>query len=268
MKCKPFIYEGKWAVITGASSGIGKAFAYELASRGANLILSSRSEATLNDIACDVRVQFGVEAEVVVFDLAASGAPERLFRKVKELNRTVQVLINNAGFASYGRLQENSVEGHGRQILLNAFSPAILAQLFLPAMVAAGDGAIINVASIAGFQPTPYMAWRFKGIHPFLFGGVMGREREHWCARPRALLWPSGHRILQSVRRRRTGCDEPQGYNRKHRKYGTPSVGSWARPCDFRKSVLLLAGAIRPVCITLGFGQDKRKDSPPVYISR
>jgi hypothetical protein len=110
--------------------------------------------------------------------------------------------------------------------------------------------------------------WRFKGIHPFLLGGVVGREPEHSRARPRALPWPSGHRILRSVRRRRTGCDEPQGYNRKHRKYGTPSVGSWARPCDFRKSVLLLAGAIRPVCITLGFGQDKRKDSPPVYITR
>jgi uncharacterized protein len=70
----------------------------------------------------------------------------------------VRVLINNAGFGSYGRLQENSLERHGRQILLNVFSPAMLAQLFLPAMVAAQDGAIVNVASTAGFQPTPYMA--------------------------------------------------------------------------------------------------------------
>ncbi len=158
MNYKRFIYQGKWALVTGASSGIGKSFAYELASRGTNLILSSRSETTLNDIARDIRGRFEVEIEVVAVDLAASDAPERLFRKVNVLKRTVQVLINNAGFGSYGRLQENSVEGHGRQILLNAFSPAILAQLFLPAMVAAGDGAIINVASIAGFQPTPYMA--------------------------------------------------------------------------------------------------------------
>jgi len=153
-----YTYEGKWALVTGASSGIGKAFAYELAWRGANLILSSRSEATLNEIARDVRERFKVEIEVVAVDLAASDSPERLFSEVKALNRTVRILINNAGFGSYGRLQENSLEGHGRQILLNVFSPAILAQLFLPSMVAARDGAIINVASTAGFQPTPYMA--------------------------------------------------------------------------------------------------------------
>jgi short-subunit dehydrogenase len=138
MNYKRFIYQGKWTLVTGASSGIGKSFAYELASRGTNLILSSRSETTLNDIARDIRGRFEVEIEVVAVDLAASNAPERLFRKVNVLMRTVQVLINNAGFGSYGRLQK-LVEGHGRQILLNAFSPAILAQLFLPAMVAAGE---------------------------------------------------------------------------------------------------------------------------------
>lgn len=151
-------YEGKWALVTGASSGIGRAFAYELAARGANLIFASRSKETLNGIARDVRSKFKVETEVVAIDLAGLDSPERLFSEVQARNRTVRVLINNAGFGSYGKLHENSLEANGRQILLNAFSPAILAQLFLPAMVAARDGAIVNVASTAGFQPTPYMA--------------------------------------------------------------------------------------------------------------
>ncbi len=158
MNRRHFNYEGKWALVTGASSGIGKTFAYELAARRANVILSSRSEAVLEEMARDLRERFEVQSEVISLDLADLDAPERLFCKVNQMNQTVQVLINNAGFGSYGRLQENPVERHGRQILLNAFSPAILAQLFLPAMVAMGDGAIINVASIAAFQPTPYMA--------------------------------------------------------------------------------------------------------------
>ena len=84
-----FRYDGKWALVTGASSGIGKAFAYELASRGANLILASRSKETLDGIAQDVGVRFKVETEVVSIDLAAPDSPERLFSDFKALNRTV-----------------------------------------------------------------------------------------------------------------------------------------------------------------------------------
>jgi short-subunit dehydrogenase len=90
----------------------------------------------LDGIAQDVGVRFKVETEVVSIDLAAPDSPERLLSDVKALNRTVRMLINNAGVGSYGKLHENSLEGNRRQILLNVYSPAILAQLFLPAMVA------------------------------------------------------------------------------------------------------------------------------------
>ncbi len=158
MNRRRFNYEGKWALITGASSGIGKTFAYELAARRANVILSSRSEAVLEEMGHDIRRRFGVKVEVIPSDLATLEGARMLFRKVDEMNHTVQVLINNAGLGSYGRLQESAVNRPADQILVNTFSPAVLAQLFLPTMVAAGDGAIINVASTAGFQPTPYMA--------------------------------------------------------------------------------------------------------------
>ncbi len=126
--------------------------------RGANLILASRSKEALDGIARDIQAEFVVETEVVVIDLAAPGAAEGLFLEVESLNRKVRILINNAGFGSYGKLHENSLQRSGGQILLNVFSLALLAQLFLPEMVAAQDGAIVNVASTAGFQPTPYMA--------------------------------------------------------------------------------------------------------------
>jgi short-subunit dehydrogenase len=197
--------------VTGASSGIGRAFAYELAARGANLIFASRSKETLNGIARDVRSKFKVETEVVAVDLAGADSPERLFSKVKALNRTVLVLINNAGFGTYGKLHENSLEANGRQILLNAFSPAILAQLFLPAMVAAGDGAIVNIASTAGFQPhTLHGGLRcHEGVPAFILRGALGRKPAYRRARPCALSRPGGHGFLQGVRLRRTRLDRP-----------------------------------------------------------
>lgn len=162
MNRKRFNYEGKWALITGASSGIGKTFGYELAARRANVILSSRSEAILEEMGHDIRRRFGVKVEVIPSDLATLEGARRLFRKVHEMNHTVQVLINNAGLGSYGRLQESAVNTPADQILLNALSPAVLAQLFLPIMVAAGDGAIITSRVLRAFNRR--RTWRFTGL--------------------------------------------------------------------------------------------------------
>jgi FlaA1/EpsC-like NDP-sugar epimerase len=91
MNRKRFNYEGKWALITGASSGIGRTFAYELAARRANVILSSRSEAILEEMGRDIRRRFGVKVEVIPSDLATLEGAQRLFRNVNEMNHTVQV---------------------------------------------------------------------------------------------------------------------------------------------------------------------------------
>jgi uncharacterized protein len=93
-----YIYKGKWALITGASSGIGKAFAYELASRGANLILCSRSEATLREIARDIGDRFQVEVDVIAVDLAVPNAPEELFSKVKGVEQNGAGSYQQCGF--------------------------------------------------------------------------------------------------------------------------------------------------------------------------
>ncbi|HEY5892524.1 MAG TPA: SDR family oxidoreductase [Chthoniobacterales bacterium] len=158
MKTSRYSFQGKWALVTGASSGIGKAFAHELARRGTNVVLSARSQHALEELAQKLETQFKVATAAIALDLAEPKAPERLLSAVEERHIPVRVLINNAGFGTYGKLHENDLEQNGRQILLNVSSLALLTQLFLPAMVAKRDGVIINVASTAGFQPTPYMA--------------------------------------------------------------------------------------------------------------
>jgi short-subunit dehydrogenase len=158
MSAQPHDFQNKWALITGASSGIGKAFAFALAKRGAHLILVARSEEALQQIAREVVERFKIRAEIVVLDLSKTEAPQKLQTVVESLGHPVRVLVNNAGFGTYGPLQENSIDENSREVLLNVHTLAQLTQLFLPAMQQARDGAIVNVASTAGFQSTPYMA--------------------------------------------------------------------------------------------------------------
>lgn len=151
-------YENKWALITGASAGIGEVFARELAKRKSNLILVARREDRLNALANQLREQYQIQVDVIALDLSQPEAPHKLFSLVEQSHRAVRILINNAGFGVYGLLHETDVKKNENQILLNVFALTTITQLFLPAMVKDNDGAIINVASTAAFQPLPYMS--------------------------------------------------------------------------------------------------------------
>ena len=145
----------KWVLITGASSGIGEVYAQEFAKRGANLILVARNEKKLSAVAARLRGAYRVQIDVLPMDLSRPEAARQLFDQVGRLGRHVHGLVNNAGFAVYGRLHETSLEKNQEQVLLNVFALASLSQLFLPAMARAGDGILINVASTAAFQALP-----------------------------------------------------------------------------------------------------------------
>ncbi len=95
-----FAYHDKTALVTGASSGIGRAFAHALAVRGGRLILLARSEETLQSLSADLTSHHGIRAEVVVADLSTPGCARRAFEEVERRGLTVDLLINNAGFAS------------------------------------------------------------------------------------------------------------------------------------------------------------------------
>jgi len=145
-------------LVTGASSGIGAAFAEAYARRGARLVLAAPHEAKLKPVAEHLRVTYQAEVHVVPVDLAEERGPDRLVEAVAELGLEVGVLVNNAGFGTRGPYHELSAAQDHREVMLNAVAVERLVHLLLPAMVARGDGTIINVASTSGFQAVPYMA--------------------------------------------------------------------------------------------------------------
>jgi short-subunit dehydrogenase len=148
----------KTALITGASSGIGAAFAYELASRGSDLVLVARSGDRMRAIAIDLQNQFGVRVEVVEQDLTAPEATERVVEAVQNLGLTLDGLINNAGFGDYGEFGDRPYDRQSDMVKLNVLTLVELTHKFLPMMRAQKRGSIINVSSIAAFQPMPYLS--------------------------------------------------------------------------------------------------------------
>ena len=146
------------ALITGASSGIGATFAHHLAQRGYGLILVARSQDKLEQLASSLRQAHGVTVDVLPADLAQPAPGEALRARVDALGRQVDMLINNAGFGAAGAFHTLPSARHQEMIALNVATVVDLAQSFLPGMVERGRGDIINVASLAGFQPMPFMS--------------------------------------------------------------------------------------------------------------
>jgi uncharacterized protein len=140
------------ALVTGASSGIGEQFARALAARGNELILVARRRERLERLASELPTR----AEVIECDLADDAAS--LPGKVAELGMEVDLLVNNAGFGSWGRFLEQDPEQEARQIRLNCEAVVRLSRAFLPAMVDRRRGGVIVVASTAGMQPIPYQS--------------------------------------------------------------------------------------------------------------
>ena len=142
----------RWAVVTGASSGIGAAFARALDARGWSLLLVARRRDRLEALARTLR-----SAEVLAADLEDEGEVARVAAHALALG-DVELLVNNAGFATNGQFLALDGARELGMVKLNALAPLALAQALVPAMVARGAGGVINVSSIAAFQPVPYMA--------------------------------------------------------------------------------------------------------------
>lgn len=143
------------ALVTGASSGIGVAIAWELAARGHALILVARREERLKSLANELRDHHRVAAEPLATDLADPAARDDLVAEVNSRGRLVEVLVNNAGYGSTGDFVSNQRERMVGMVRLNIEAVVDLTARFLPGMVHRGRGAILNVASTAAFQPMP-----------------------------------------------------------------------------------------------------------------
>ena len=145
-------------LITGASGGIGEAFARELAANKNELVIVARSEDKLNQLASQLQEQHKIQVEVIVKDLTAPSATQELFDAVQSKGIAVDTLINNAGFGDYGEFADTDGERQIKMVQLNIIALMDLTHKFLPQMRQRGSGNIINISSIAGFQPIPYLS--------------------------------------------------------------------------------------------------------------
>jgi len=150
--------EGRTALVTGASSGLGVDFARELGDRGATLILVARREERLHDVALELRHKCKVRVEVVAMDLAKPGAPAALLAEISDRGMAIDILVNNAGFGAHGDFLSVPWEREFQMLNLDIIALVHLTKLCASGMVEREWGRILQVASVGAFQPCPSYA--------------------------------------------------------------------------------------------------------------
>lgn len=147
---------GDWALVTGASAGIGTAFARAMASQGLNLVLVARRKERLRSLASELSKSHGVTCRVIPLDLSEGNAIREVREQVADVS--IGILVNNAGVGYSGRFENLDPDRLARMIHLNCVAPVLLAKTFLPSMIERGKGALIFLASISSFLPVPFDA--------------------------------------------------------------------------------------------------------------
>jgi short-subunit dehydrogenase len=153
-------FNGKWALVTGASSGIGAALARELAKHGAKLILTARRRDRLETLAGELKA-IGTEVRIITADLNDPAAPQKIYDATEGLEGagfTVEILINNAGLGQYGAFAQSDIAQELSQVRVNCEAMVRLTRLFVPRMVERRAGWVLILGSTASFQPLPYFA--------------------------------------------------------------------------------------------------------------
>jgi short-subunit dehydrogenase len=148
----------KTALITGASSGIGRELTKLFARDGYNVVLVARREERLRELADDLKNSYGTESTIISKDLSQSNAPKDLYDILKQRNINVDVLVNNAGFDVYGEFHETDYNQELNMIKVNLITPTYLTKLFLPDMISRGSGKILNLGSVGSFVAAPLNA--------------------------------------------------------------------------------------------------------------
>ncbi|WP_100811372.1 MULTISPECIES: SDR family oxidoreductase [unclassified Microbacterium] len=154
----PIDFTATTALITGASSGIGAAFADALAARGADVVLIARREDRLIELASELSDRHGITATPIAMDLARTEAATELRDELEARGIRIDTLINNAGFGMRGDFIDADPARVATMIQVNVTTLVALTHAFLPALVASGRGALVNVSSVVAYQPTPHMA--------------------------------------------------------------------------------------------------------------
>jgi short-subunit dehydrogenase len=166
-----------YALVTGASMGLGKAFARALAARKQNLVLVARSTDKLEVLASELIAAHDVEVQSIQFDLAQPWAGQRLAQQLRERALPIDLLVNNAGFGVQGQFWKQDLDRQIEMINLHNASVVELTYLLLPPMIEEGRGGIINISSVAGFQALPYAAL-YSASKSFLTTFSLALEQE------------------------------------------------------------------------------------------
>ncbi len=150
-------FKRKWALVTGASAGIGAELARQLAGHGAKLILTARRKDRLDALAAELTAK-GTEVRVIAADLNDPAAPQQLYDATEAAGIAVDILINNAGLGQFGAFRTSAIDQELAQVRVNCEAMVRLTRLFVPRMVERRRGWILILASTASFQPLPYFA--------------------------------------------------------------------------------------------------------------
>jgi hypothetical protein len=150
--------KSSWAVITGASSGIGRALALEFASGGSNVFLSGRNQAALDQVARECSRAHHVETETLAADLAAADGADILIARLASLPYRFDVVVNNAGFGIHGDFASTAIESNVDLVQVQLTAALKLTRALLPAMISRRHGRILNVASVYSFSPVPFQS--------------------------------------------------------------------------------------------------------------
>lgn len=148
-------FRDRWALVSGASSGLGAALARELAGQGAKLILTARRRDRLDALAAELAAH-GTETRIVTADLNDPAAPQQIYEQTEGAGIAVDILVNNAGFGQYGAFEAGRVQQELGMVRVNCEAVVRMSRLFVPRMIERRRGWVLVVASTASFQPIPY----------------------------------------------------------------------------------------------------------------
>jgi short-subunit dehydrogenase len=148
--------EKEWVLVTGAASGIGAELCRLFGQDGSNIVLVDKNQSGLEKTCAELTEKFGIQTASLVQDLSIQEAPEHIYQELQARRVEIDVLVNNAGFGTFGNFWETDSARDRALISVNIMAPMLLTKLFLPGMVERRQGRILNVGSVSGFLASPY----------------------------------------------------------------------------------------------------------------
>lgn len=239
-----------YALITGASKGIGKAIAIELASRKTDVLLVARSAENLQHLADELGKKYDIKTAYLALDLSAENAAQQVFDWCRKENFSINILVNNAGYGLSGKFDKYTLEENLNMLQLNTMVPVALTQLFLPQLLSQPKAYILNTASSAAYQSVPGLSL-YAATKAFLLSFSRGLHQELRTTTVSVTCVSPGATDTDFVVRAQLG---PRGLKAAQQVNMTPeAVAKIAVKAMFRKKPEVIAGTINKAGIFMAW---------------